>query len=142
MASGFTAAQTGRTHDRTRPMLQQRQKVLGLTEQFSGLDYQATADQFGIFSAADINDAGAERMSKEKNGLEFEGLVPSTLFREFIELAQTTISPEKRVLYLKMAMVLHQMALRWEKKDQGRGVDPIAIECLLLAQSGHHKCAK
>jgi hypothetical protein len=27
MASGFTAAQTGRTHDRTRPMLQQRQKV-------------------------------------------------------------------------------------------------------------------
>jgi hypothetical protein len=28
MASGFIAAQTGRTHDRTRPMLQQRQKVL------------------------------------------------------------------------------------------------------------------
>jgi hypothetical protein len=28
MASGLTAAQTGRTHDRTRPMLQQRQKVL------------------------------------------------------------------------------------------------------------------
>jgi hypothetical protein len=28
MASGFTAAQTGRTHDRTRPMLQQCQKVL------------------------------------------------------------------------------------------------------------------
>src|SRR5262245_8699056 len=28
MASGFTAAQTGRTHDRTRPMLQKRQKVL------------------------------------------------------------------------------------------------------------------
>ena len=28
MASGSTAAQTGRTHDRTRPMLQQRQKVL------------------------------------------------------------------------------------------------------------------
>jgi len=27
MASGFTTAQTGRTHDRTRPMLQQRQKV-------------------------------------------------------------------------------------------------------------------
>jgi len=27
-ASGFTAAQTGRTHDRTRPMLQLRQKVL------------------------------------------------------------------------------------------------------------------
>ena len=28
MASGFTAAQTGRTHDRTRPMLQLCQKVL------------------------------------------------------------------------------------------------------------------
>ena len=28
MASGFTAAQTGRTHDRTRPMLHQCQKVL------------------------------------------------------------------------------------------------------------------
>ena len=28
MASGFTAAQTGRTHDRTRPMLQLGQKVL------------------------------------------------------------------------------------------------------------------
>src|SRR5262245_64558031 len=27
MASGFTAAQTGRTHDRTRPMLQKRQKL-------------------------------------------------------------------------------------------------------------------
>ena len=28
MASGFTAAQTGRTHDRTRPMLQQLRKFL------------------------------------------------------------------------------------------------------------------
>ena len=28
MASGFTAAQTGRTHDRTRPMLHQRKKAL------------------------------------------------------------------------------------------------------------------
>jgi hypothetical protein len=28
MASGFTAAQTGRTHDRTRPMLQQVRKFL------------------------------------------------------------------------------------------------------------------
>jgi hypothetical protein len=30
MASGFTAAQTGRTHDRTRPMLQKRQKILAM----------------------------------------------------------------------------------------------------------------
>jgi hypothetical protein len=43
-----------------------------------------------------------------------------------MELAQTTISPEKRVLYLKMARVLHQMALRWEKKDQERaGADEL-----------------
>jgi hypothetical protein len=28
MASGFTAAQTSRTHDRTRPMLHKRRKVL------------------------------------------------------------------------------------------------------------------
>jgi len=28
MASGFTAAQTGRTHDRTRPMLQQVRKYM------------------------------------------------------------------------------------------------------------------
>jgi hypothetical protein len=34
-----------------------------------------------------------------------------------MELAQTTPTPEKRSLYLKMASVWHQMALRWEKKD-------------------------
>src|SRR5438552_16512869 len=34
MASGFTAAQTGRTHDRTRPMLQQlRRRESGSTPQ-------------------------------------------------------------------------------------------------------------
>jgi hypothetical protein len=42
------------------------------------------------------------------------------LFREFAaecaELAQGNSSPEKRTLYLKMASVWHQMALRWEKK--------------------------
>ena len=45
---------------------------------------------------------------------------PSILFREFaaecMELAQTTPTPEKRTLYMKMASVWHQMALRWEKK--------------------------
>ena len=60
-------------------------------------------------------------MQKEKNGEPtFEGLEPSTLFREFaaecMELAQTASSPEKHALYLKMACVWHQMALRWEKK--------------------------
>jgi hypothetical protein len=48
----------------------------------------------------------------------FEGSDPATLFREFaaecMELAQTT--PAKRTLYLKMALVLHEMAHRWEKE--------------------------
>ena len=59
-------------------------------------------------------------MSKENNEPTFEGYEPSMLFREFAaecaELAQGTPSPEKRTLYLKMASVWHQMALRWEKK--------------------------
>jgi hypothetical protein len=35
-----------------------------------------------------------------------------------MELAQTTPTPEKRTLYMKMASVWHQMALRWEKKGK------------------------
>ena len=58
-------------------------------------------------------------MSKQKEPT-FEGCEPTMLFREFAaecaELAQGTSSPEKRTLYLKMASVWHQMALRWEKK--------------------------
>jgi hypothetical protein len=34
-----------------------------------------------------------------------------------MELAQTTLTPEKRTLYMKMASIWHQMALRWEKKS-------------------------
>jgi hypothetical protein len=60
-------------------------------------------------------------MPKEDNNLTFEGCEPSTLFREFaaecMELAQANASPEKRTLYLKMASVWHQMALRWENKS-------------------------
>jgi hypothetical protein len=37
-----------------------------------------------------------------------------------MELAQTTPTPEKRALYLKMASVWHQMAQRWEKKSWSR----------------------
>jgi hypothetical protein len=59
-------------------------------------------------------------MPKENDGPTFEGLNPTTLFREFaaecLELANTTSSDNKRALYLKMAGVRHQMALRWEKK--------------------------
>jgi hypothetical protein len=58
-------------------------------------------------------------MPKEKEPT-FEGLTPSTLFREFAaectELAQTIPSPEKRALYLKMASVWYHIAQRWEKK--------------------------
>jgi hypothetical protein len=47
---------------------------------------------------------------------------PPKQFREFaaecMELAQTTRSPEKRNVYLEMARVWHQMALRWEKRLQ------------------------
>ena len=60
-------------------------------------------------------------MPKEKEEPCFEGLNPSTLFREFaaecMELAQTVPSHEKRALYLKIASVWRQMAQRWEKKS-------------------------
>ena len=59
-------------------------------------------------------------MLKETAEPIFEGLDAPTLFREFasecVELAQSTPLPEKRALYMKMASVWHQMALRWEKK--------------------------
>jgi hypothetical protein len=59
---------------------------------------------------------------KDNSGLLFEGCEPATLFREFaaecIELAQTTPSAEKRKLYMQMSSMWHQMAQRWEKKDQ------------------------
>jgi len=59
-------------------------------------------------------------MPKENDETTFEGRDPPTLFRgsaaECLELAQTTPTPEKRQLYLKMASVWHQMAQRWEKK--------------------------
>jgi hypothetical protein len=59
-------------------------------------------------------------MSKENNEPTFEGREPSMLFRQFaaecMELAQSTPLTEKRTLYMKMASVWHQMALRWEKK--------------------------
>ena len=51
----------------------------------------------------------------------FEGREPSMLFREFaaecMELVQTASSPEKRVLYMKMASAWFEMAQRWEKKS-------------------------
>ena len=47
---------------------------------------------------------------------------PSTLAREFaaecMELAENTLSPEKRAIYLKMASVWHQMAIRSEIKTK------------------------
>jgi hypothetical protein len=59
-------------------------------------------------------------MSGNNDKITFKGREPSMLFREFaaecMELAQTTSSPEKHALYLKMASVWFQMAQRWEKK--------------------------
>jgi len=60
-------------------------------------------------------------MSKENenNDPTVEGLNPPTLFREFaaecMELAQTSPTPEKRSLYMKMASLWHQIAQRWER---------------------------
>jgi len=55
---------------------------------------------------------------------------PAKQFREFaaecMELAQTAHSPEKRNVYLEMARVWHQMALRWEKKIAEGSVKPEA----------------
>ena len=58
-------------------------------------------------------------MPKENDGPTFEGLNAPMLFREFAaectELAQSTPTPEKRSLYMKMASLWHQMAQRWER---------------------------
>jgi len=55
---------------------------------------------------------------------------PAKQFREFaaecVELAQTVYSPEKCNLYLEMARVWHEMALRWEKKIAEGSVNPEA----------------
>ena len=63
-------------------------------------------------------------MSKENenNDPTFEGLNPPTLFREFAaectQLAKTAPTPDKRALYLRMASVWYQMAVRWEMKRE------------------------
>ena len=67
-----------------------------------------------------FHNAEAKRVPKENNNHTYEGREPSTLFRDFaaecMELAQTAPTPKKRTLYMRMASVWHQMALRWEKK--------------------------
>jgi hypothetical protein len=58
-------------------------------------------------------------MPRKNDDITFEGCEPSMLYREFaaecLELAQSL--PEKRAMYLKMASVWFQMAVRWEKKS-------------------------
>ena len=48
---------------------------------------------------------------------------PAAQFREFtaecLELAQRIRSPEKRLVYLALARVCFQLALRWEKGSDG-----------------------
>jgi hypothetical protein len=60
-------------------------------------------------------------MPRENEEPSFEGLNPSTLFREFaaecMELSQTVPSHEKRARCLKIASIWHQMARRWEMKS-------------------------
>ena len=77
-------------------------------------------DQFGLISAGFLFDDEAERVPKEDNIHTYEDCEPSTLFREFAaecaQLAQTAPTHEKRTLYMRMASVWHQMALRWEEK--------------------------
>ena len=52
----------------------------------------------------------------------YEDCEPSTLFREFAaectQLAKTAPTPDKRAMYLRMASVWHQMAVRWEMKRE------------------------
>jgi hypothetical protein len=66
----------------------------------------------------------AEAMPSKKDKITFDGCEPSMLFREFaaecMELAQTASSPEKRALYMKMANVWFQMAVRWENPRQSK----------------------
>ena len=59
-------------------------------------------------------------MPKEYSTTIAEGLDTASMqFREFaaecMELAQNSSSLERRMVYLKMASVWHQTALRWEK---------------------------
>jgi len=55
---------------------------------------------------------------------------PAKQFREFaaecVELAQTAHSPQKRDVYLEMARIWREMALRWEKKIAEGSVNPEA----------------
>jgi len=58
---------------------------------------------------------------QKENSIATEGLDdPAKQFREFaaecVALAQAAHPTEKRNLYLEMARVWHEMALRWEKK--------------------------
>ena len=91
--------------------------LAGPNDHLIGPNYQATSR---ISSDNSAVSADADRMPKKSKDPTFEDLNPCTLFREFaaecMELAQTTPTPEKRLLYLKMARVWHQMAQRWEKK--------------------------
>ena len=94
--------------------------LVGLNQQSIGVNHQATADQFAIISAGVLIKPMSKKMPKEDNGITFQDCDPSTLFREFaaecMELAQTTPTPEKRLLYLKMARLWHQIAQGWGKK--------------------------
>jgi hypothetical protein len=94
---------------------------VGLFRQFIGLENQVTAVPFGRYCGAVFTTPMPTECRKKTTSPPLRGgSEPSTLFRDFaaecMELAQTTPSPEKRTLYLKMASIWHQMAQRWEKR--------------------------
>jgi hypothetical protein len=65
----------------------------------------------------------SEVMPKECSKPITEGLdTASTQFREFaaecVDLARNSSSPERRMVYLEMASIWHQTALRWQKDFQ------------------------
>ena len=81
--------------------------LAGLNEQSIGVNNQSHGRSIRNNFGGSSHDSDAEGMPKEDNGITFQGCDPSTLFCEFaaerLEMVQTTSSPEKRMLYLKMA---------------------------------------
>ena len=73
-----------------------------------------------------FHDTEANGMPKENNEPTFEGCEPSILFREFaaecMELAQTTPTPEKRTLYMKMAA----SGIRWHSAGKRKAKRELA----------------
>jgi len=55
--------------------------------------------------------------------IRIKGPATSATLVECTQLAKTAPTPDKRALYLRMASVWHQMAVRWEMKRMRRSGD-------------------